>query len=134
MGNSANMKVVNVSNLALQTFVTDVECMYDNGQEGSNLSAFNDTNIGPGVAYPSDTGQFIETKNSGSCFGVTSTFDLVINDLNTSQEIGQVNFEENGGWYYKCTNPSAIHVDISGDPTMIAVTVQQPPSEGHNGR
>ncbi|MGW4562211.1 hypothetical protein ACWEN3_07270 [Streptomyces sp. NPDC004561] len=134
MGNSANMKVVNVSQLLLQTFITNVECMYDNGEYGSDLSAFNDTNIGPGTTYPSPTGQFIETKNSGSCFGVTSTFDLLINNLNTNQEIGQVAFQENDGWSYKCTNPSVIHVDISGDPTMISVTVQQPPSEGPSGR
>ncbi|WP_225834601.1 hypothetical protein [Streptomyces sp. NK08204] len=125
MGNSAMMMVTNDNADPVRTFIDNVTCMYDHGQgsaPGSDLSVFNDQVIDSGQTFPNSNGQYIETKNSGDCFDVTSTFDLKVINANTNEEIGIVHFEELGGWSYKA--PSTINVDLSGDPTYIIVTVQ----------
>ena len=48
MGYGAFLKVVNNRATVIQTFVVNVECMYDQGQEGSPLSLFNNAVI-PGI-------------------------------------------------------------------------------------
>ena len=81
----------------VQTFVSNLSCFYDGGEEGSNPSVFNGARITPaGSPFPSASGQYIEAKNSGECFGANSTMNLKINDFNNNQEIGEVDFVENG--------------------------------------
>jgi hypothetical protein len=126
MGASAMMMVTNDNSDPIQMFLENVNCLYDHGQgsaPGSDPSIFNNQVINPGTTFPNSNGQYIETKNSGSCFEVTSTFDLKIVDATTGQEIGVASFEELGGWSYKSTS-DLVNVDLSGDPTYIIITVQ----------
>lgn len=136
MGNSANMAIQTDNQHEVQTFVTNLNCFYDGGEYGSNPSVFNGARITPaGSPFPSAAGQNIQAKNSGECFGADSTMNLKINDYNTNQEIGEVDFVENDGWTYNIVgpNPNMIDVDINGEQTFIMVTVQPWPSDSERG-
>ncbi|WP_320779241.1 hypothetical protein [Streptomyces sp. CRN 30] len=126
MGNSGDMNVTNNRSTDLRLFILGVNCMYDNGDEGSDLSAFNNTVVSAGTTFPGGNGQFIETKNSGGCFGETSTFTLKVVDDSTHTEIGHIDFTEDGGWGATSSNPDVIDVDIDGseNPSPISVTVE----------
>lgn len=126
MGYGAYMRIVNDSSKTVTTNITNQNCMYDNGQEGSNLSFFNNLSIGPGVKEPASGGQYIEAKGSGSCFFESSTFTLVIKGLNSSN--ASANFvDSNQNW--SCSGqPSNVNVNInnSGDQASIVVTLSDP--------
>ncbi|HTZ45078.1 MAG TPA: hypothetical protein VMB79_14560 [Jatrophihabitans sp.] len=127
MGYGAYLNVQNNRSEALRLFVTNVNCMYDNGDEGSNLSLFNNAVVQPNSALPASGGQYIEVKASGSCAFETSTFNLKITDDTNNAIIGEADFvESSNNWDLGSnTNPDVINVMInnSGDQARITVTV-----------
>jgi hypothetical protein len=127
MGYGAYFNVRNNRAQALRLFVTDVNCMYDNGAEGSNLSLFNNAVVGSQASLPTSGSQYIEVKASGGCFFQDSTFHLKVTDDNNSAIIGEADFREtDNNWYLdKNTNPDVINVMInnSGDQAQMTVTV-----------
>jgi hypothetical protein len=129
MGYGAFMTVVNNRAGQVLTFVTDVDCMYDNGDEGSNLSLFNDAKIEAGGSLPGGgNGQYIEAKASGSCFFNPSTFTLKVEDAATATIIGHVVFTDNSqNWTYENDNQDVIDVycNNSGDQARIKVTIEK---------
>jgi hypothetical protein len=128
MGYGAFMKVVNNRSDVVQTFVTDVNCMYDGGEDGSDLSLFNNAKIDAGSSVPdAQQGQYIEAKNSGGCFFESSTFTLKVEDGTNHVVIGQVVFEDSSeNWNFTSSNPDVIdvYVNNSGDQAVIQVTVE----------
>ncbi|MFH8591242.1 hypothetical protein [Streptomyces rimosus] len=120
------MSITNNRSSSIRTFITDVNCMYDNGEEDSNLSVFNNALIAGNTTYP-EPSQYIEAKNSGDCWAVTSTFTLKIVDETSHTDIGKVDFTENDGYGGTSSNPDVIDVDIdnSGDTATISVTVEE---------
>lgn len=89
MGYGAFFKVQNNRSRPLRLFVTDVNCMYDNGDQGSNLSLFNNATVPGSGALPSDGTQYIEVNASGGCFFQTSTFHLKVTDDADGAIIGE---------------------------------------------
>jgi hypothetical protein len=127
MGYGAFMNVQNNRSNDLRLFVTNVNCMYDNGAEGSNLSLFNNAVVPTKSALPTSGGQYIEVKASGSCAFQASTFNLKVTDNANNAIIGEADFvESSNNWNLgKNTNPDVINVMVnnSGDQARITVTV-----------
>lgn len=127
MGFGAYMNVANQRPAPITTYVTGVQCMYDGGDQGSELSLFNSATIQANSTLPGGQGQYIEAKNSGSCFFDSSTFSLKVEDATTSAIIGTVSFTDSGNnWTYTNTNTDVIdvYVNNSGDQAVITVTVE----------
>lgn len=96
MGSKALMRVVNSRSIPVTTVITNVVCMYDNGEENSNLSLFNNATVPPGGAVPEENGQFIESKSGlfSSCLTTPSTFTLTVNS--PTRSIGSVTINTSG--------------------------------------
>lgn len=130
MGYGSQMKIVNNRTTDIHTFVTDVNCMYDQGHEGSELSLFDDAKIPAKHSLPDDAGsngQYIEAKGSGGCVFETSTFTVKIEDASNNAVLGRVDFADNDhNWEYSNTNPSVVDVYInnSGGEGIIRITVE----------
>ena len=127
MGYGAFLNVVNNRPQPLRLFITNVNCMYDHGDEGSNLSLFNNAVVGPQSALPVSGTQYIEVKASGSCAFQSSTFNLKVTDDSNGAIIGEADFVESDvNWSLgQNTNPDVINVMInnSGDQARMTVTV-----------
>lgn len=129
MGYGAFMKVLNTRGSDIQSFVINVNCMYDNGDEGSNLSLFDNAKVPGGETLPDDSGhgQYIEAKGSGGCWGTDSTFSVKIEDAGTAAIIGQVDFTDSShNWNYSTTNPDVIDVYVNNadQQAIIRITVE----------
>ncbi|SFC24867.1 hypothetical protein SAMN05421780_10413 [Flexibacter flexilis DSM 6793] len=128
MGYGAYMSIQNDQANPIKTYVIDVNCMYDQGEDGSNLSLFNDVEIKTATSLPSSgNGQYIEAKGSGSCFFSNSAFSIKIEDATNNVIIGQVDFTDTGNdWGYKNTNEDVVdvYVNNSGDQAVIKITVE----------
>lgn len=127
MGYGAYMNVQNNRSGAIKLFITDVQCMYDGGKEGSNLSLFNNANVASGGILPGGRGQYIEAKDSGSCFFESADFTLKVEDASNSAIIGHVKFSDStANW--NCTNDNEDVIDVfinnSGSQGVITVTVE----------
>ncbi|MGJ7908172.1 hypothetical protein ACOQFL_17035 [Actinopolyspora sp. H202] len=107
-GYGSKMYVQNLSETAKVAVVEKVQCMYDDGEQGSNLSLFNGR-YQPGDRIPNQGGQYIEQKNSGSCFFESSYFTLRVIG------VGSVDFKgTNSGWSVENnSNPDKLSVSIS---------------------
>jgi hypothetical protein len=127
MGYGAYFNVTNNRPEAIRLFVSDVNCMYDNGAEGSNLSLFNNAVVAGQTALPASGGQYIEVKASGSCALEYSTFQLKVTDDSNGAIIGEADFKEGSNSWSLAdnSNPDIINVMInnSGDQARMAVTV-----------
>jgi hypothetical protein len=75
MGSGAFMQVYNSTGDTATIWITNVSCFYQNGEEGSNLQAFNGAIIGPGKLFPPNP-VYIEAKGSGGCWFTPSHFNL----------------------------------------------------------
>ena len=127
MGYGAYMVVKNNSSADLTTYITQSNCVYDEGQDGSNLSLFNDASIPAHTQLPTSGSQYIEAKNSGSCFFESSSFTIKITATGGAQ-IGIIDFTDGGNdWEYSQTPPDSsdvnVYVNNSGDQATIAITV-----------
>lgn len=128
MGYGAFMKVVNNRTASLLLFITDVDCMYDNGDDGSHLDRFNNAKVPGGGSCPADGTTYIEAKASGSCFFDDSKFTVKIEDADTQTIIGRVAFTDSSQhWNYSNDNPDVIDVNCnnSGDQARITITVER---------
>lgn len=127
MGYGAYFAVQNNRGQALRLFVTNVNCMYDNGDEGSNLSLFNNAVVPVSGTLPSTGTQYIEVNASGACFFEASTFNLKVTNNDTGAIIGEADFvESDNAWRLgDNTNPDVINVMInnSGDQAHMTVAV-----------
>lgn len=125
-GVSAVMSVHNASYSAKYLNINNVRCLYDDGEQGSNLSIFEgwyDVN----ETFPeSGPGQYIEKKRSGKCAKRSASFNV------NFAEVGWVKIKsskDEGFHVVKNTNKKHIDVDItpySGYPhytQKIEVTV-----------
>ena len=126
MGQGAFMTVENKSKTPIMLFINSVNCMYDNGEQGSNLQAFNSVIVGPGQQAPASGKQYIEDKDSGSCAFETATFTLVVTD-SKNNTLGTVAFSESSSAFSgTSSNIDLIQVLCSndtGDQSVIVVTV-----------
>jgi hypothetical protein len=126
MGQGAFMTVENKSKTPIMLFVNGVSCMYDNGEQGSNLQTFNSVEVDPGQQVPSSGKQYIEDKDSGTCAFDTATFTLAVTDSKRNS-IGTVAFSESSSSYSAVSsNTDLIQVLCSndtGDQSIIVVTV-----------
>lgn len=116
------MTVKNELEQAVELYITNVQCVYDHGQEGSNLQIFNNTKLGAGQSCPTSGSQYIEAKNSGSCFFDSSEFTLEV------QGIGNITFTDSGNdWTASTTNGAQLktYVNNSGKQARIDVTIVQ---------
>lgn len=126
MGFGAFVTVQNNRQESIAIYVIDVNCMYDQGDQGSNLSLFNDATLTAGTALPASGRQYIEAKASGSCFFDPSNFTFKI-EGSTGTVIGNAVFTESQN-NYSGTSSNADLIDIylnnSGDQAVIKVTVE----------
>jgi hypothetical protein len=77
MGYGAYMSIVNQSANPVTVFVGTQTCMYDNGDDGSELSLFNNVTVPAGEQFPvNGSGIYIEAKSSGECGLQPSKFGL----------------------------------------------------------
>ena len=127
MGYGAYMNITNDRTAAVTTYVVSVQCVYQNGQNGSHLEQFNDRSIAAGATYPGGRGTYIEANCSGTCFFQSGDFTLKICDGANSAIIGNVSFHDmTANWELSDnTNTDVLNVDIdnSGDQAVITVTV-----------
>lgn len=127
MGYGAFLNVVNNRTAPLLLFVTDVDCMYDNGDDGSHLNQFNDAKVPAQGALPASGTTYVEAKGSGSCFFTDSTFTIKIEDADNQTIIGHVVFTDTSQyWNYKNDNEDVIDVNCnnSGSQARIEITVE----------
>jgi hypothetical protein len=127
MGYGAFLTVTNNRSGAVRLFVTNVSCMYDNGDQGSRLSMFNNALVSPSGSLPAGGGQYIEVNATGGCFFLVSTFDIKVTDESNSAIIGTAAFKEADlNWYLDSnSNEDVINVMInnSGQQARMVVTI-----------
>jgi hypothetical protein len=126
MGYGAYMNVTNNNAADVRLYVHGIVCMYNNGDEGSNLSYFNGLEVVSGQTEPGGKGQYIEAIASGQCIAEMSTFTLDVNEItgNGQQPLGSVVISEQLNKYYD--NPTGsveTVIDNDGDQATINVTV-----------
>lgn len=127
MGYGAYMTVKNNRPTNIRTLISEVECMYDHGDEGSNLALFNGAVISGNSQLPGSGGQYIEAKASGTCFFLPSMFNLIIEDATNDKLIGSVAFADRSKqWEYHNTNEETVSVFVESTDTQgeIIVTVK----------
>lgn len=119
MGFGAYMVVANQDDRDHQLTVNNINCMYDNGDEGSNLQVWNNVTIKAGSNIPATGKQYIEVKASGSCAFETSSFTLNIDDI-TSVTI----LEKNNQYYCNGQFQSvSVNIDNSGSQAQISIII-----------
>lgn len=119
MGYGAFVTVTNETSQAVLLTISNVYCMYDNGEEGSWLSYFNNLTLQAGATYPNTpNGVYIEVKDGDYCTIHTSTFNMQIG------EIGAIAFSERHDGY-SSSPPTGVTVTIdnSGAQAKIAITI-----------
>jgi hypothetical protein len=126
MGYGAFMSLHNNRKETISVFVVDVNCMFDDGEQGSNLSLFNNAQVPSGTSLPASGRQYIEVKASGGCFFQDSNFTLKI-EGSSGAIIGNAVFTESDNNYSSSsTNTDLIDILLnnSGDQATITVTVE----------
>lgn len=122
MGKGGFIKIHNDGNEAIKILVTDLKCMYDAGESGSNPSIFNDATIAGNSSWNNGSSEYIEAKNSGDCHGITSLFTFKI--FRNSNHLGDIHFYEGNDRYQAKDAPKNIGVDIKpGEQDHITITV-----------
>lgn len=122
------MQITNHRSEAVTVAVNGVNCMYDHGDQGSNLSLFNAT-IAAGAALPGSGTQYIESKSSDSCAFETTTFTLTFTAAGGSV-VGSVQFSESSQtWYASSTyDQDFLTVNVtSGKQYHISIDVLADP-------
>ncbi len=116
MGLGAFMRIVNASGGEITITVGDMNCMYDDGSQGSNLQVFNGVTVEPFSQVPAGGKQYIETVGSGSCAFEDSYFYL--------------NFSDPPGGYVKIIEEGGVYSGRADPPQSFALTITPPSSEG----
>lgn len=109
MGYGARMTVRNKSGGEVETRVRDVECMFDRGDEGSNVSLWDEVKIPNGASLPANGAQYIEARAGGDCLFSPSQFTLVFDG------VGSVTLKDvSKNWFVeKNSNEEQIFVNIT---------------------
>jgi hypothetical protein len=127
MGYGAFMTIRNNRSSTVRTFVNDVNCMYENGGDGSHLEYFNNLAISADSIYPPSGRVYIEAKNSGSCFFESSKFSIKVTDDSNGVTIGTVSFSDSSANWEVSDNTNKdllnVNVDNSGSQAVIAMTI-----------
>ena len=129
MGYGAYMNVTNNNAADVRLYIHGIVCMYNNGEEGSNLNYFNGLEVVSGQTEPGGKGQYIEAIASGlTCSPPnTSTFTLDVNEItgNGQQPLGSVLISESLNNYYDTNTTGSVEtvIDNEGDQATINVTV-----------
>jgi len=124
MGYGCYMEITNNRTTAVTTYVNSVQCMYQDGQEGSNLQYFNNLTVQPKTTYPSSgQGVYIEAKNSGTCLFQSADFTIKVCDSNNAI-IGNLSFSDStASWKLADnTNPDQMNVNINNSGTQGHIT------------
>ncbi|HEY0021016.1 MAG TPA: hypothetical protein VGC13_32240 [Longimicrobium sp.] len=112
------MRIKNLRSTPATTTIANVTCYYDHGEEGSNLSIFNDAVIAPGGSFPPGGPQYIETKRSGTCATASSLFDLGVKGGSV------VRVQELQGNYIISSAPGiSMSFNNGGSPATILITL-----------
>jgi hypothetical protein len=123
MGFGAYMTINNTTAAAVTTLINNVKCMYDNGQEGSNLSLFNNATIAARTQLPAGKGQYIEVKASGGCAFESSHFTVQL------KSGGAVEISESSNNYHGKSVPGiGVNINNSGKQALITLTLYSPGS------
>lgn len=124
MGTAAYLQVVNKTTAPVNVNVYQIECMYDNGENGSNLQVFN-TQVAAGANLPYSP-QFIETDAGLGCIVKASAFTMGFG------EIGYVTLQCERDLYSPTSNsnPGQISADIAAGENAYNITVYLLPQGG----
>jgi hypothetical protein len=127
MGFGAYMKVTNNNPADVRLYIHGIVCMYNGGEEGSDLNYFNGLEVVSGETQPPEgEGEYIEAIASGQCVAEMSTFTIDVNEItgNGQEPIGSVVISEQFNKYYdKTTGAVEAVIDNTGDQATIQVTV-----------
>jgi hypothetical protein len=125
MGYGAYINITNNRSNAMRTFVTDVNCMYENGADGSHLEYFNNKVIAASSTYPGGKGVYTEAKGSGSCWFDNSTFSIKVTDDTNGAIIGTVAFTDSDeNWDISSnTNRDVLNVNIDNSGSQATITI-----------
>ena len=119
MGAGAYLNIVNNRSEPVTSLVGDMNCMFDGGDEGSNLQAFANATIAAGEAFPGGPGQYIEAKGSGGCALESSNFYIGF-----AEGGGFGCTEEERSWSAGDSSPGVdLEVNPGGDQATILVTL-----------
>jgi hypothetical protein len=107
------MKVINSTQSSAATTISNVSCMYENGEQGSNLQQFNAT-IGAGQTLGPI---YIESIGSGGCYFEYSYFNLNWNNNAVTINAADSDYTSNQA-------PGiAVAIDNSGKQSNVVVTL-----------
>lgn len=119
-GSGAFMRVHNSTAVTITIWITNVHCMYDHGEEGSNLHIFNGAEIPPGEWYPGHR-QYIEANGSGGCWFTPSSFNLGWAGREATIEVSS------GNWGHRDVPGIAIEIE-DGEQANIHAWFYEPDS------
>jgi hypothetical protein len=98
MGKGAFVTISNCSWAEVSVGYYGFDCMYEDGQEGSDFGPITSSSLEPGSELPSPGGsQYIEAKSSGPCASTPSTFVMNMHSINGSDATFHF-AESNGTW------------------------------------
>ena len=123
MGEGAKLTVINKHGKDIDSYVTNVKCMYDHGDEGSHLDRFHNVSLKHGEKIEN---VYIEAKNKfgTECFGNPAYFTLIFTD--SSGSVGKAKFDEANSNYHGIGDPEdriAVKVYSVPNPQEIEVIV-----------
>ena len=93
MGKGAHVSIQNSSQNQLDVSYSDFNCMYTDGDEGSNFGPVSGS-VGSGASLPESGRQYIEAKASGLCAFDTSSFTMTLKEPGGNSL--RFNFRESG--------------------------------------
>jgi hypothetical protein len=125
MGFGAYMTLNNITDKQIKTYVHDVVCMYQDGNEGSQLQEFNGQIVDPDSSWPSGQGVYIEADGGGSCALQPSSFVLKVVYLEDGETyIGDLTFTERNNWYSsQSTAPDSLYASITNGNAQAGMGV-----------
>ncbi len=111
MGYGAFMRVINTTDGDITLTVGDMNCMYDDGSQGSNLQVFNNVTLQPDVSVPSGGKQYIEAVASGACAFEESYF--------------YINVSDPPGGYFRISEQNKAYAGRADPPDRMAIAITQ---------
>lgn len=117
MGYGAFVTITNETSQPVNISIPAQSCMYDNGEENSWLSYFNNITTQPGINYPdTPNGVYIEASGLGSCGSQPSTFTMGV------EGYGDIDFTESEE-SYSCTAPPGVSVWIANQKPEAKIII-----------
>jgi hypothetical protein len=126
MGKGAFVQIQNASSSSLTVSYSNIHCMFENGEEGSDFRPITGTVAG-GKSLPPSGPQYLEAVGSGFCAIETSTFTMVIQGPHGALSIG---FSENSSTWSTASPyivegglSAAVSIQESGDQYRLSVVI-----------